>query len=341
MKLNLLLPFFLYLGFSSQAQPEIEFLNTTFDFDTIFQYSDGRLQFEFKNIGDEPLIIKNGKTGDGGLGPPYYSKDPIPPGASGIITGRYDTKRVGKFSKRFTIFSNSQKNERIALKIIGVVKLNDTKIKIHPPNEISQEENNNVNTYQVIEKNDAVVLKCNLGKLDLGELKTTYFNIENIGEYPLWLTSIDPYCNNDIPTSYLFFGENPDFPNFFDGDFYFNKQKEAFLKKPTYHRSNEKWELQRSLQKGESGYLKFLFFNHKGNLGIFQETIFLNSNTKKQYRLEITGEFINSTNEKTITFEHGNKQYVKKYFKQGQIHKIEYIERKNKIKEQTFSLKKF
>lgn len=342
MKLKLLLPIFLcFFSISTQAQPEIEFVNTTFDFDTIFQHSDGRVRFEFKNIGDQPLVITRGRTGDGGLGPPIYSREPILPGDSGWITGRYDTRRLGIFRKRFTIHSNSKENERVFLLVKGVVILNKTKIETSILNNVTTNNNNNSITFQQTNNNNQVILKCDLGQVDLGELKTAYFEIKNIGEHTFWLNLPNDSNGKNIPNAFVFMGKNNGFPDFFNSELYFNREQEAFLKRPSYFRSNEKWELDRKILKDETGFLKFLFFNHHGKIGKFKEIIPLKTNTEKQYQLEISGEFINSSSEKAVTFEYSENNFIKKYFQQGQVKKIEFYHGKTKVREQIFSLEKF
>jgi hypothetical protein len=85
---------------------KIEFAKETHDYGTIKYGEDGSCQFEFKNIGDEPLIISNAK-GSCGCTVPDWPKEPIAPGAKGIIKVKYDTKRPGAINKSVTITSNA------------------------------------------------------------------------------------------------------------------------------------------------------------------------------------------------------------------------------------------
>lgn len=99
--------------------PVIEFEATTIDYGTIDQGSDGRREFVFTNTGEEPLIIKNAK-GSCGCTVPTYSKDPIMAGETGTIKVKYDTRRVGPFTKYVTITSNAT-NRTVRLTIKGRV----------------------------------------------------------------------------------------------------------------------------------------------------------------------------------------------------------------------------
>jgi hypothetical protein len=60
---------------------------------------------EFKNTGNEPLIITNAK-GSCGCTVPDWPKEPIAPGATGVIKVRYDTNRPGPINKSVTISTN-------------------------------------------------------------------------------------------------------------------------------------------------------------------------------------------------------------------------------------------
>lgn len=82
------------------------------DFGTIKQGDNGTYEFKFKNIGKEPLII-SGARGSCGCTVPSWPKEPIMPGANGVIKVTYDTQRVGVFTKTVTINSNAKSAEKI------------------------------------------------------------------------------------------------------------------------------------------------------------------------------------------------------------------------------------
>jgi hypothetical protein len=85
---------------------KIEFSKETHDYGTVKYDGDGTCQFEFKNTGDEPLIISNAK-GSCGCTVPEFSKEPIAPGEKGVIKVKYDTKRPGPINKSVTVTSNA------------------------------------------------------------------------------------------------------------------------------------------------------------------------------------------------------------------------------------------
>jgi hypothetical protein len=84
----------------------IEFNKEIHDYGTIKNGADGSCTFEFKNNGDAPLIISNAK-GSCGCTVPEWPKEPIAPGASGVIKVNYDTMRTGEINKSVTITSNA------------------------------------------------------------------------------------------------------------------------------------------------------------------------------------------------------------------------------------------
>jgi len=98
---------------------EFKFEKETINYGKITQGSEGIRVFEFTNIGDAPLIIKEIKSSCDCTIPKKPEK-PIMPGEKGKIEVSYDTKRAGGFSKAFTIFSNA-KTERKSLKIKGYI----------------------------------------------------------------------------------------------------------------------------------------------------------------------------------------------------------------------------
>ncbi|MFY7668210.1 MAG: DUF1573 domain-containing protein, partial [Crocinitomicaceae bacterium] len=83
---------------------KIEFSKETHDYGNIKYDGDPYCTFEFKNTGDEPLIISNAK-GSCGCTVPEWPKEPIAPGAKGSIRVKYDTKRPGPINKSVTITS--------------------------------------------------------------------------------------------------------------------------------------------------------------------------------------------------------------------------------------------
>lgn len=99
---------------------KIYFAKETHDYGTIKNGADGSCTFEFKNTGNAPLIISNAK-GSCGCTVPTWPKEPIAPGAKGVIVVKYDTKRAGAINKSVTITSNAVNEPNQIIRIKGNV----------------------------------------------------------------------------------------------------------------------------------------------------------------------------------------------------------------------------
>lgn len=100
--------------------PMMDFTATEVDYGTIEQNSDPYRFFSFTNTGNEPLVIQNAK-GSCGCTVPTYPKEPILPGETAEIKVRYDTKRIGNFTKTVTLTTNEATPKHV-LRIKGKVE---------------------------------------------------------------------------------------------------------------------------------------------------------------------------------------------------------------------------
>lgn len=91
------------------------------DYGTIAKGSDGVRVFKYTNTGSAPLVINHAK-GSCGCTVPSYSKEPLLPGETAEIKVKYDTNRVGPFTKLVTLTSNDTRNAETKLKIFGTVE---------------------------------------------------------------------------------------------------------------------------------------------------------------------------------------------------------------------------
>ena len=124
---NTLIILVLALGLFNSAPTEIgnyeskvailKFKTQVIDYGTISQNSNGTRFFDFTNDGDAPLVITNVKASCG-CTVPSYSKAPILPGEKGEIEIKYNTKKLGAFTKTVTVISNAEGGNKI-LKIKG------------------------------------------------------------------------------------------------------------------------------------------------------------------------------------------------------------------------------
>jgi hypothetical protein len=96
------------------------FETETIDYGTIEHNADGQREFVFTNNGNKPLIISN-TQGSCGCTVPTAPKEPIAPGAKGIIGVKYATDRVGAFTKSVTVTSNAEGQPSKVLTIKGTV----------------------------------------------------------------------------------------------------------------------------------------------------------------------------------------------------------------------------
>lgn len=89
----------------AQTGPVMVFEKTEIDYGTIAQDADGVRYFKFKNTGSEPLIIKNA-VGSCGCTVPEWPQDPIYPGQTGLLKVKYETSRLGTYTKKITVTTN-------------------------------------------------------------------------------------------------------------------------------------------------------------------------------------------------------------------------------------------
>lgn len=129
MKVFLLLTVFSFASLQAQNSEtakktaSIDFESEIVDYGTIEKGSDGMRVFTFTNTGNAPLIISDVKASCG-CTVPTYSKEAILPGEDGEIEVKYDTKRVGAFTKTITVSSNANLTRK-TLKIKGnIVEVN-------------------------------------------------------------------------------------------------------------------------------------------------------------------------------------------------------------------------
>lgn len=108
---------------NSSSKGVFAFENEIINYGTINQNTDGNRIFKFKNIGKQPIIINKIKSSCGCTVASKPNK-PIMPGETSEINIKYDTKRIGAFSKTITITSNADQPIK-QLKIKGkIVKEN-------------------------------------------------------------------------------------------------------------------------------------------------------------------------------------------------------------------------
>ncbi|MBZ0207089.1 MAG: DUF1573 domain-containing protein [Flavobacteriales bacterium] len=101
------------------------------DYGTIDQGANGTCEFKVTNTGDQPLIISSCK-GSCGCTVPVCETAPVAPGASTVITVKYDSNRVGPINKNVTVTSNAVNAPTKILRIKGEVKASATATPTSP-----------------------------------------------------------------------------------------------------------------------------------------------------------------------------------------------------------------
>lgn len=95
----------------------IAFEEEAYDFGTINQNDIVEHTYKFTNTGEVPLIIENASASCG-CTVPDWPKEPIAPGAEGVINVKFDSKgKQGQQNKQITIRANTNPNfTKVALK---------------------------------------------------------------------------------------------------------------------------------------------------------------------------------------------------------------------------------
>ncbi|MBN2893900.1 MAG: DUF1573 domain-containing protein [Bacteroidales bacterium] len=140
-RIYLTLIFTVLLAFSTFAQqnnPVMSFDVVKHDFGNITQ-EDGlaKITFEFTNTGGGPIIINDVKSSCG-CTTPTWTKEPVGPGAKGIVEAAYDPRnRPGHFSKTITVYSNAD-NSPITLTITGNVTEKQSSVEESYPQKVGE-----------------------------------------------------------------------------------------------------------------------------------------------------------------------------------------------------------
>jgi hypothetical protein len=111
----------LFFAVNFVSAQDIKFESLEVNYGSIEKGADGVRVFKFTNTGTAPLIISNAQ-GSCGCTVPTYPKEPIMPGEKGEIRVKYDTQRVGQFTKYVTLTTNATSGTSTQLKIFGDVK---------------------------------------------------------------------------------------------------------------------------------------------------------------------------------------------------------------------------
>jgi Protein of unknown function (DUF1573) len=123
-----------------QAGPVMTPDEQTHNFGKVPQGIPVKYEFTITNNGTEPMIIQNVQK-TCGCTVTNWTKDPILPGQSGMVSAQYNAARVGKFKKPITVTSNAS-NSPMQLWFEGEVLAKD-QMSGAPKNENSLKDSGN------------------------------------------------------------------------------------------------------------------------------------------------------------------------------------------------------
>jgi hypothetical protein len=99
----------------------ISFETTEHDFGIIMEGAQASFNFVFKNTGKAPLVLNNVRSSCGCTVPEWPTR-PILKGDEGRIKVSYNTRVIGTFSKKITVYSNASETP-IVLSVKGTVEM--------------------------------------------------------------------------------------------------------------------------------------------------------------------------------------------------------------------------
>lgn len=106
-------------GAAKKKGQEIWFEEYVHDYGQIEKDGDGTWSFEFKNIGEFPIVVSRVRS-TCGCTVPDWSREPIEPGESGKIKVVYNTEQTGTFLKSLYVYSSAA-NSPVKLQVKGKV----------------------------------------------------------------------------------------------------------------------------------------------------------------------------------------------------------------------------
>lgn len=161
---------------------EFEFKEESFDFGTFNEGIQAEHEFTFTNTGTAPIIITNVRASCG-CTTPNWTKDPVPPGGTGVIKASYNSKgRPGVFNKSITITSNATESSKV-LFIKGIVNKEEEKPQ-YSPEELKK------SSQLKLDKSE-----YNFGKIERGQKVVKEFQVKNTGKTPLTIAKAQSACN--------------------------------------------------------------------------------------------------------------------------------------------------
>lgn len=121
---------------SGLAQAQITFDKKVHEFGVILWKQPATATFTVTNKGNKPLVISNVTTSCG-CTVADWTKTPIAPGASGIVSSTFDAKALGRFQKSIGVYSNAS-DRPIYLSVRGEVTADPKNYTVTHPFQIGE-----------------------------------------------------------------------------------------------------------------------------------------------------------------------------------------------------------
>lgn len=156
------------LSLVAQEGTQIKFDETTHKFGKIKKNGPAEHVFTFTNVSDEPLKLTQVKASCG-CTTPAWTKSEVAPGETGEISVKYNTARVGPFTKTVTV-RYGEGSKPIILYIKGEVE-NDVQVQ-------------DIHSYKVggLGFNK---LAENIGTLDSDKIHSVVYQVKNVSPHPI------------------------------------------------------------------------------------------------------------------------------------------------------------
>lgn len=107
-----------------QAQPKVQFEQTSQEMGTLLWHSPRTVKFRFTNKSTSTLFIRDVRT-DCGCTAVDWTKQGVEPGGTAELTATYDAELLGHFTKRIAVYTNLDKDPYL-LSIMGQVAMTQT-----------------------------------------------------------------------------------------------------------------------------------------------------------------------------------------------------------------------
>ncbi len=163
------------LALMAQAQevPAIQFEETSHDFGTQERGAPTEHTFVFTNVSDEPISLQRVKASCG-CTTPSYTREAVQPGEKGEIKVKYDSNRIGRFTKSITV--TYQDGVRpVVLYIKGKIEKSNSQAQIQ---QVYKRPMGNLAFDELVQ---------NFGTLDSDKRSASVFRVRNNGSMPIKL----------------------------------------------------------------------------------------------------------------------------------------------------------